>query len=122
MKRMEYLVSNVKTPRSERVCRNLSEVSALIGACRSVVQRRLVKGYCTINDWKIVKRFTAETEKPKHDRGVVVFTKDGRTLSFRSKKDCARIMGISSAVIEEKQNAGTADKDGNFYDWPLEED
>lgn len=65
MKRMEYVVSNVKTPKSERVCRNLSEVSSLIGACRSVVQRRLVNGYCTMNGWKVVKRFTAETEKPK---------------------------------------------------------
>lgn len=56
----------------------------------------------------------------RYQKGAVVYMRDGRTLEFGTKAECARFIGVAQNRILAMQTSGRPDRFGNFYDWPLD--
>lgn len=73
-----------------------------------------------IKGWIISRTYADRSSHDSHvndsSGGVVVYMKNGKTKTYRTRNECSKHMAISCRIIGKCIKEGTPDYKGNYYD------
>lgn len=116
-----YHVASKQRPADTKDFKTIKEVMDYTKLSVLSVYESINKGH-RIKDW-IISRTPIQKSKEEAggDRlktyGVIVYFPNGRTRSFRSQRECAYELGISSSTVYKCLKSGRSDIKGNEYDY-----